>query len=100
MTPSPSSSSPASPAKSSAGPNRPLTTSTTLGQGKLSFGPSIVVLVQPGHWTFGLLTNNVWSVAGSSHRPDVNQSPQYFITYNLKKGWNINSGPDCLRQLE
>jgi hypothetical protein len=72
----------------------PTATSTTLGQGKLSFGPSVVALVQPGHWTLGFLTNNVWSVAGSSHRPDVNQLLlQYFITYNLKKGWNINSGP-------
>jgi hypothetical protein len=72
----------------------PTATSTSLGQGKLSFGPSIVVLVQPGHWTLGFLTNNVWSVAGSSHRPEVNQLLlQYFVTYNLKKGWNINSGP-------
>jgi hypothetical protein len=72
----------------------PTATSTVLGQGKLSFGPSLVALVQPGHWTFGLLVNNVWSVAGSSHRPSVNQETlQYFITYNLKKGWNINSGP-------
>jgi hypothetical protein len=72
----------------------PTATSTVLGQGKLSFGPSVVALIQPGHWTFGFLVNNVWSVAGSSHRPSVNQETlQYFITYNLKKGWNINSGP-------
>jgi hypothetical protein len=72
----------------------PTATSTTLGQGKLSFGPSIVALVQPGHWTLGFLVNNVFSVVGSSHRPSVNQMTlQYFITYNLKKGWNINSGP-------
>ena len=72
----------------------PTATSTVLGQGKLSFGPSIVALVQPGHWTLGFLVNNVWSVAGSSHRPSVNQMTlQYFITYNLKKGWNINTGP-------
>jgi hypothetical protein len=72
----------------------PTATSTLLGQGKLSFGPSVVALVQPGHWTLGFLVNNVWSVAGSSHRPSVNQlALQYFITYNLKKGWNINSGP-------
>jgi hypothetical protein len=72
----------------------PTATSTLLGQGKLSFGPSVVALVQPGHWTFGALVNNVFSVVGSSHRPSVNQMTlQYFITYNLKKGWNINSGP-------
>jgi hypothetical protein len=72
----------------------PTATSTLLGQGKLSFGPSAVALIQPGPWTIGALVNNVWSVAGSSHRPSVNQMTlQYFITYNLKKGWNINSGP-------
>jgi hypothetical protein len=72
----------------------PTATSTALGQGKLSFGPSAVALVQPGHWTIGALVNNVFSVAGSPHRPYVNQMLlQYFITYNLKKGWNINAGP-------
>jgi hypothetical protein len=72
----------------------PTATSTLVGQGKLSFGPSAVALIQPGPWTIGLLINNVWSVAGSSHRPSVNQMTlQYFVTYNLKKGWNINSGP-------
>jgi hypothetical protein len=33
----------------------PTATSTVLGQGKLSFGPSAVALLQPGHWTFGAL---------------------------------------------
>ena len=62
--------------------------------GQTSFGRSVVALVQPGHWTFGVLADNVFSVVGSSHRPSVNQMTlQYFITYNLKKGWNINSGP-------
>jgi hypothetical protein len=68
----------------------PTATSTYLGQGKLGIGPSIVVLMQPGHWTLGVLVNNVWSVAGSGSRPDVNQFLlQYFINYNLKKGWFI-----------
>ena len=40
----------------------PTATSTALGQGKLSFGPSAVALVQPGHWTLGALVNNVFSV--------------------------------------
>jgi hypothetical protein len=72
----------------------PTATSTVLGQGKLSFGPSVVMLAQPGHWTLGYLANNVWSVAGSSHRPSVNQFLlQYFINYNLKKGWYLTSAP-------
>jgi hypothetical protein len=72
----------------------PTATSAALGQGKLSFGPSVVALVQPGKWTIGALVNNVWSVAGSTHRPHVNQMLlQYFINYNLKKGWYLTSAP-------
>jgi hypothetical protein len=72
----------------------PTATSKVLGQGKLSTGPSIVVLVQPGHWSVGALINNVWSVAGSGGRAAVSQMTwQYFVTYNLKKGWFISSSP-------
>jgi hypothetical protein len=72
----------------------PTATSQVLGQGKLSLGPSVVVLVQPGHWTIGALVNNAWSVAGSGGRPAVNQmSLQYFLNYNLKKGWYISLSP-------
>ena len=72
----------------------PTANSQVLGQGKLSIGPSVVVLVQPGHWTVGALVNNVWSVAGSGGRPAVNQmSLQYFLNYNLKKGWYISLAP-------
>ncbi|HEY4010221.1 MAG TPA: hypothetical protein VGM11_08740, partial [Acidobacteriaceae bacterium] len=68
-----------------------------LGQGKFSMGPTIVVLTQPGPWTFGALLNNVWSVAGDSSRSAVNQmSLQYFVNYNLKKGWVISSSPVIL----
>jgi hypothetical protein len=72
----------------------PTATSKFVGQGKLSFGPAVVTLIQHGRWTFGVLVNNIFSVVGSSHRPAVNQlALQYFITYNLTKGWNINTGP-------
>jgi hypothetical protein len=72
----------------------PTASSQFLGQGKLSIGPSVVALTQPGHWTIGALINNAWSVAGSGGRPAVNQMLlQYFINYNLKKGWYISSTP-------
>jgi hypothetical protein len=72
----------------------PTATGRVLGQGKLSMGPSIVALMQPGPWTLGALVNNVWSVAGPSDRADVKQmSLQYFINYNLKKGWFISMSP-------
>jgi hypothetical protein len=72
----------------------PTATNSILGQGKLSLGPSGVVLAQPGPWTLGMLVNNVWSVAGSGSRPAVNQMlMQYFITYQLGKGWYVTSSP-------
>jgi hypothetical protein len=72
----------------------PTATNQLLGQGKVSIGPSVVALVQPGHWTIGGLVNNVWSFAGSGGRPEVNQMTfQYFVNYNLKKGWFLSSSP-------
>jgi hypothetical protein len=72
----------------------PTATSTQTGQGKFGLGPGVVLLVQPGHWTVGTLTNNVTSVAGSTHRPHVNQMTlQYFVNYNLKKGWYVTTAP-------
>jgi hypothetical protein len=79
------------------GPTFVLPTATNtgnLGQGKLSMGPTAVVLVQPGKWTIGGLINNVWSVAGHQDRPDVNQMLfQYFINYNLKHGYYLATQP-------
>jgi hypothetical protein len=75
----------------------PTATNTTfLGQGKLSMGPSAVVLVQPPHWTIGALANNYWSVAGHSNldKPAVNQFLlQWFVNYNMKKGWYLTTSP-------
>lgn len=72
----------------------PSATSSVTGQGKFSIGPSVVVLVQPGKWTVGVLVNNLFSVAGPSSRPDVNQMLlQWFVNYNLKKGYYLASGP-------
>ena len=66
----------------------PTATNSVLGQGKWSAGPSVVALMQPGHWTIGALVNNVWNFAGRSDKPAVKQMLlQYFINYNLKKGW-------------
>ena len=72
----------------------PTATNTILGQGKFGMGPSIVLLAQPGKWTLGILANNIWSVAGDSTRTDVNQFLlQYFVNYNLQKGWFLTVQP-------
>lgn len=72
----------------------PTATSNITGQGQFSIGPSVVALIQPPHWTIGVLANNVWSVAGESGRAPVNQFlMQYFINYNMKKGWYLTMSP-------
>lgn len=72
----------------------PTATNTILGQGKVSMGPSVVVLAQPGHWTLGMLVNSIWSMAGSGTRPAVKPiSPPDFIAHQLTKGWYITSPP-------
>jgi hypothetical protein len=64
------------------------------GAQKWNIGPSIVVLVQPGDWTFGVLANNVWSFAGNSDREDVNRGLlNLFIVRQLGEGWYVNSVP-------
>jgi hypothetical protein len=72
----------------------PTATDDSLGSGKLCIGPSVVALVQPGHFTIGALASNLWSFAGSSDRAGVNtMSLQYFVNYNLSKGWFLTSAP-------
>jgi hypothetical protein len=72
----------------------PTATSQYLGQGKLAIGPNVVALAMPGHFVMGVLANNIWSVAGSGSRPSINQLLlQYFINYNMKKGWYLTTQP-------
>jgi hypothetical protein len=72
----------------------PTATADQLGQGKFSIGPAVVLLTTPGHWVIGALMNNVWSVAGPEGRANVNQFLlQWFINYNMKKGWYVVTSP-------
>ena len=64
------------------------------GTEKWSAGPSLIVLVQPGDWTFGFLANNAWSFAGNSDRGDVNHMMfNAFVVRQLGGGWYVNSAP-------
>jgi len=72
----------------------PTATAPELGQGKVSAGPGVVALTTPGHWVIGALANNVWSFAGTGSRPPVNQFLlQYFVNYNMKRGWYVTTSP-------
>ena len=72
----------------------PTATQSILGTKKLSIGPNVVVLRSQGHWLFGSLVQNLFSVAGPSSRPDVSQMLlQPFVNYNLRHGWYLTSSP-------
>jgi hypothetical protein len=65
----------------------PTGTSKYLGTQKFGIGPSGLILKQQGALTYGMLFNQIWSVAGSSDRSAVNQLfIQPFITHNWKSG--------------
>jgi hypothetical protein len=72
----------------------PTATQDILGTKKLSVGPTVVALRSQGHWLFGTLVQNLFSVAGPKERADVNQMlMQPFVNYNLRKGWYLTSSP-------
>ena len=64
------------------------------GSQKWSAGPSLVLMAQPGDWTFGVLINNAWSFAGDANRDNVNHMlMNIFVVRQLGKGWYVNSAP-------
>lgn len=65
----------------------------SLGADKWGAGLTVVGLAMPGNWVIGSLFSNVWSFAGSGDQ-DINLFTwQYFINYNLPKGWYLTSAP-------
>ena len=72
----------------------PTATEDRYASDKWSAGVGAVALTMPGNWVVGLLTQNVWSFAGDSEAADVNKFLfQYFVNYNLDKGWYLTSTP-------
>lgn len=80
-----------------AGPaiSAPTATEHIYETGKTSIGPTVVVLKSQGHWLFGSLVQNLWSVeTGPRDRPAVNQMLlQPFVNYNLPHKWYLTSSP-------
>jgi hypothetical protein len=63
----------------------PSATDDTLGAEKFGLGPTAVVLKQEHSWTYGMLVNHIWSVAGNGSRDDVSATfMQPFLTYTTK----------------
>lgn len=68
----------------------PTATDDLLGTEKWGTGPTAVALKQSGPWTYGGLTNHIWSVAGDDSRADVNTTfLQPFATYQLGQGRSV-----------
>jgi hypothetical protein len=63
----------------------PTATDDLIGSEKWGLGPTAVLLKQTGGWTYGVLANQIWSVAGNSHRENISATfLQPFVTYTTK----------------
>jgi hypothetical protein len=63
----------------------PMTSDPTIGSGQWSAGPTVVMLKQSGHWSYGFLANQLWSFQQTSdaERAKVNKTfIQPFLAYN------------------
>lgn len=60
------------------------------GTEKFGIGPTVLVLQQRRGWTYGTLTNHIWSVAGNDDRASVNSTfIQPFLAYNTRDAWTL-----------
>jgi len=66
-----------------------------LSSNQWAAGSALVGLTMPGHWVIGVLVSNVWNIGnGYDNAADVNNMTlQYFINYNMDKGWYVSSAP-------
>jgi len=63
----------------------PMTSDPNIGSGQWSAGPTIVILKESGHWTYGVLANQLWSFQATSDadRAKVDKTfIQPFLAYN------------------
>jgi hypothetical protein len=72
----------------------PTATQTSLGTGKWSAGPALALVFRPKRFSLAVIASNVWSFAGASGKPSVNEgSLQYLGHYGFGDGWSLNSSP-------
>lgn len=72
-----------------------------LGSGKWGLGPTAVLFLMKGQWSYGALTNHVWDVAGKSSRADVNATfLQPFLSYTTKTAWTYTVNTESLYNWE
>ncbi len=75
----------------------PTATDNALGADQWGLGPTGVVLVVEGPWTYGILANHIWSFGETEDfdeffvdRPRINATfLQPFVSYNVGGGWSV-----------
>ncbi len=68
----------------------PTATDNLLGGGKWGAGPTAVLLWQNHGWTYGALTNHIWSFAGDGNLPGVSSTfIQPFLNYTTDDAWTF-----------
>ena len=69
----------------------PTATNDLIGGEKWGLGPTGVLLKQSGPWTYGVLANHIWDVAGDHKRPYVNNTfVQPFVSYTTPDAWTYS----------
>jgi hypothetical protein len=69
----------------------PTRTDPSLGPNTLGLGPSAILYYERGQASAGVVLQNIWSLGGSGINEANVLGAQYFITYNLPKGWFLYS---------
>ncbi|MCZ7463811.1 transporter [Rhizobium rhizogenes] len=73
----------------------PTATDDRFGTGKLSMGPSGLLLLQTKSMSVGMSASHLWSVAGAGDRPRVSQTElQPFIAWHIGGGKTISANLD------
>lgn len=68
----------------------PSATHSLLGAKKWGLGPSAVLLKQKGGWTYGMLANHIWSLAGHKDRRNISATfLQPFVSYTNNQAWTF-----------
>ena len=75
--------------------NIPTANAPEFGGDAFGLGPTAVFLFMPGnHWVAGATAALTWAYKSPDGSDALNSFfAQYFITYNIKKGWFVNTTP-------
>ena len=68
-------------------------TDDRVGLGQTLLGPELAVTHATSWGLYGLLVTHQWDVAGDDDFDTSITGGQYFFTYNLKNGWQIQTSP-------